>query len=282
MASIDHKMAELERWLCECESVLVAFSGGVDSTLVLRAAVEALDDRVLAVTGRSLSVPDWELEEAKELAATMGARHRILDTEELFDPRYAANSSDRCYFCKSELFTKLEPIRVAEELAVVIDGTNADDLGDHRPGMRARQEQGIRSPLVEVGLTKEEVREISRRFGLPTAEKPAFACLASRFPYGTPVTAGGLKKVAAAEDGVRRLGFRQFRVRHHGDVARLELGPSEIDRALDREIRAKLVQGLKAAGYRWVALDLEGYRTGSLNEILPGIGPDVDSPGGGC
>ncbi|NNE42821.1 MAG: ATP-dependent sacrificial sulfur transferase LarE [Gemmatimonadetes bacterium] len=269
MEDITPKLNRLKDIIGGCDSALVAFSGGVDSTLVLRVAVETLGEKALAITGRSLSVPEWELEDADRLARGMGAAHRVMDTQELEVAEYRANGPDRCYHCKTELFSKLETVREAEGFTWIIDGTNADDLGDHRPGMQARRERGIRSPLVEAELTKEDVRALSRHYGLETAEKPAFACLASRFPYGTEVTAEGLQTIAAAEDAVRRLGFKQFRVRHHGDVARLEVDPRELDRALEPAFRKRIVEALKGAGYRYASLDLEGYRTGSLNEVLP-------------
>lgn len=263
-------------------SALVAFSAGVDSTLVLRAAVDALGaDRVLGVTGRSPAVPPWELEDAPGLAATCGARHLFLDTAELESPGYVANAPDRCYHCKSELFTRLEVLREEEGLAWIVDGTNADDLSDHRPGMRARRENRVRSPLVEAGLGKAVVRELSAHYGLPTADKPALACLASRFPYGTEVTAEGLAVVAEAERAVRDLGYRQFRVRHHGELARLEVDPAELDRAASPEGREALSRALKGAGYRWVSLDLDGYRSGSLNEVLVPAAIARSAPSGG-
>ena len=274
------KLTKLREIVTDMGSALVAHSGGVDSTLVLRVAVDALGSGVLAVTGRSPAVPDGELAEAEQLAKTFGARHVFVDTNELERPGYVANGPDRCYHCKSELFDVLAPIQEREGLAWIIDGTNRDDLGDHRPGIRARRERGIRSPLVEAEMTKDDVRAVSRMLGLSTAEKPALACLSSRLPYGTQVTTEALARIGAAEERIRRLGFRQFRVRHHGDLARLEVEPSELDRALAPDMRAAIVRGLKEAGYRWVSVDLEGYRTGSLNEVLR-LRRAVDAPEGG-
>ena len=248
-------------------SVVVAFSAGVDSTFLLYAAREALGDRVIAATGLSETYPEEEIEEARQLARELGVRHMAIRTEELTDPRYASNSHQRCFFCKQELYSKLRALADAAGFAAVIDGTNADDLADYRPGLRAARQFGVYHPLAEVGLTKREIRELSRRFGLHTWDKPAYACLSSRFPYGTPITVEKLRQVAAAERALRELGFRAFRVRHHDQIARLELHPEDFLRAL--ELRDEIVTRLRAVGYEFITLDLEGYRSGSFNRTLP-------------
>jgi uncharacterized protein len=262
------KLETLSQRLAETGGLVVAYSGGVDSTLLLKVAHVALGDRVLAVTARSETYPEHEVEEAIRLARELGIRLREIHTEELAREEFASNPPERCYFCKRELFGKLLEIAQAEGLAVVVDGANVDDVGDFRPGSRAAAELGVRSPLREAGLTKEEIRELSRELGLPTWDKPSFACLASRFPYGDRITREELVKVRAAEQVLRELGLRQFRVRHHGETARLEVEPEEIARLAAPELRAHLVAELQRLGYLYVTLDLQGYRTGSMNAPL--------------
>jgi len=250
--------------------VVIGYSGGVDSTFLLRVASELLGHNALAVIGRSETYPTREFEEAVRLAESFGARYRVVKTEETDILKFKENPPNRCYFCKMELFGKLAAIAREEGLHWVADGTIVDDVGDFRPGMRAKNESGVRSPLLEAGLTKREVRELSRTLGLPTWDKPSFACLSSRFPYGFGITKENLMKIDAAETLLRDLGFRSFRVRHHDDkTARIEVGKEEIKRLLDDELREKVVARLKELGFTYVTLDLQGYRTGSMNEVLP-------------
>ena len=249
------------------QSALVAFSGGVDSSLALAVAARALPaERVLAVTSNNETYLPSELEGAARFVRSLGVEHLVVNTRELDDPNYASNPTNRCYFCKNTLYSDLA--RLAEERGYdcVIDGANKDDEGDHRPGRKAAAEQGVVSPLAEAGMTKAEVRELARELGLPVWDKPALACLSSRFPYGQEITAEKLAQVARAEEFLRSRGFRQVRVRHHGDVARLEVGPDEMERAFAE--REDLVAELKAAGFLHVALDLAGYKSGSLNAAL--------------
>jgi uncharacterized protein len=248
-------------------SVVVAYSGGVDSAYLAYVAHLTLGDRALAVTADSPSYPERHRRLALQIARDFGLRHEVIHTNELERAEYRANPANRCYYCKHELFTHLSRIAAGRD-AVVVDGNNADDRGDYRPGRQAAREFGVRSPLDEVDLTKDEIRELSRRAGLPTWDEPASACLSSRIPYHSEVTDEKLRRIECAEQAVRELGFRVFRVRHHDDVARLEIAREEMPRALEPEIGAAIVRALKAAGYKYVTLDLQGYRTGSLNEGL--------------
>jgi uncharacterized protein len=257
----------LTEWFSDAGSTVVAFSGGVDSTLLAKAAFDGLGERAIAVTAVSASLAPRELDEARDLAARIGIAHRLETSSETNLPQYLVNDGERCYHCKTELYTICERVAGELDMAVIVNGLNTDDLSDHRPGNRAAEEAGVRSPFVELGLDKAAIREHSRRLGLPTAEKPELACLASRFPTGTPITISGLEKVAAAEEVVAGIGFSQYRVRFHGDLARIEVPAEEVARLADDTLRERLVVGIKAAGFRFVTVDLAGYSRGSSNPL---------------
>lgn len=252
-------------------SLLVAYSGGVDSSLLIKVAFDSLGEKAVAVTATSPTYPDYEIEEARLLASSIGIKHILIESNELDIADFAKNDSNRCYHCKRELFDKLKTIADELHITHIACGTTIDDLSDYRPGMEAAKELGVRSPLVEAGLTKSMVREISRMLGLATWEKPSFACLSSRFPYGTEITEDRLKQVGMCETFLRQLGFNQFRVRYHGEgeIARIELDGDGLARLLnDTNVRTDITKKFKEFGFTYVTLDLEGYRTGSMNEVL--------------
>jgi uncharacterized protein len=267
---LDQRRQRLYEILKELGSVAVAYSGGVDSTYLLATSLEALGpERVLAVTAVSPTYPASELAEATDLAGKLGARQRLIHTAELDDPRFANNPPERCYYCKTHLFENLAEIAREEGLQHLVYGATQDDLGDHRPGMRAARELGAHAPLLEAGLTKNEVRALSEEMGLPTWDKPAMACLASRFPYDSTITAEALAWVEQAEDFLRKeIGLRQVRVRHHGKTARLEVDPADFPVILGEDIRERIVTRLRELGYTYVTVDLQGFRSGSMNEAL--------------
>ena len=267
-ARSQERLTQLRESIKANGSALIAFSGGVDSTFVLKIAVDELGSHAVALTALSPSVAADEAAEARELAQKLGARHLVVNSNEIDDPRYAANPSNRCYFCKTELYGITEKYRTELQLAVVLDGFNADDKKDHRPGHQAAREHEVRSPLAEAGLTKDEIRAWSHRLGLPTWDNPQMACLASRLPYGTQVTVERLNQVGRSERALRELGLKEFRVRYHGEIGRLEVGADELPKLNEPEFRARVNEALKAQGFTFVAVDLEPFRSGRLNDAL--------------
>ena len=264
------KEAHLEQVLGAARRLLVAFSGGVDSSYLALAAHRVLGADALAVTAVSASYPQSHRAMAERVVEEFGLAHRFIETQEIANPDYRANRPDRCYHCKTELFRVMGALRDTLGFETVAYGVNTDDTGDFRPGHRAAAEQGVLSPFLDAGLSKAEIRALSRAAGLPSAELPASACLSSRLPYGTEVTPERLRQVERAEEALRALGFRQVRLRHHGPLARVEVDPAELPRALDPAMAQRISAAIKPLGFRWVALDLDGYRSGSLNEVLPG------------
>jgi pyridinium-3,5-biscarboxylic acid mononucleotide sulfurtransferase len=274
---VREKYARLVEALRDLGGVVVAFSGGVDSAFLGWAAREALGDRAVLATADSESYAEGELDEARRLAALIGLRHLVIRTREVENPAYAANPPNRCFFCKEELFARLEPIAAAEGLGALVYGATVDDLGDHRPGMASARQRGVKAPLIDAGLGKAEIRTLSRAVGLPTWDKPAMACLSSRFPYGTTITPEKLRQVDRAEAFVRGLGFREFRVRHHGELARLEVARAEMPRLWEEGRADAIAARLRELGFLHVAVDLQGFRSGSLNAAL--LGPRARAGG---
>jgi len=269
---VDPKLARLTEIVAAADNLLVAFSGGVDSTFLLKVAHQTLGERAVGLTAASPTAPPGELEAAAELARLIGCRHIVIDSHELENPSFTENPVNRCFFCKDELYRICREQAAKLGFSTIADGTNLDDLKDHRPGLKAAKEQRIRHPLVEADMTKDDIRRLSRDFNLPTWDKPAIACLTSRFPYGVEINLERLGKIAACEKTLKELGFREFRVRYHEDLVRIEAGAKEIDRLLDPAVRETIVTRFKEIGFTYVSVDLEGYRTGSMNEAIKKTG----------
>jgi uncharacterized protein len=264
---IEKAWGRLRSLLGEMKLAVLAYSGGVDSSLLLRAAAEVLGPNLIAVTAISETIPEDEIAHAKAFAVSIGVRHRIISSEELSHEEFVRNGIDRCYHCKRELFTKLKHIADAEGISFLLDGSNIDDLDDHRPGRRAAEEFSVRSPLIEAGLNKQDVRELARWLNLPMWDKPSLACISSRIPYGTRITVELLHTIKKAEDVVRSFGIRQVRVRHHGDIARIEVRPEDFSKLIQDSFAKDLTTAFKKLGYRYITIDLEGYRSGSMNAV---------------
>ena len=266
--NLNAKEERLRAIFRELDSVIVAYSGGVDSSYVAYVANAELGPRAVCITGESASLPEYQRAEIDQVVKKFGFQHEIIQTEELENPGYRANNPDRCFFCKDELYTKLESVARTRGVKSIVDGSTVDDLGDYRPGRRAASQHAVRSPLIEAGLSKSEVRELSRRVALPTWDKPASPCLSSRIAYGTTVTIERLSKVDRGEEILREFGFREFRVRHHDQLVRIEIAPAEMDRVLRKDLIAELARRFRELGFKYVTLDLEGFRSGSMNEVL--------------